>query len=79
MKQDLKIGHTEVSWKSEGVSVAFVFDGFHPPYNGLTEGAGRALIDKRKSAGWMEVAWPVAYLDRIKSVPQYKQAAGKPQ
>jgi hypothetical protein len=45
----------------------------------LMEGGGSATIDGRKGAGWMEVAWPKAYLDHIRTVPQYKQAAGKPQ
>ena len=43
------------------------------------EGGGSATIDGREDAGWMEVAWPKAYLDHIRTVPQYKQAAGKPQ
>lgn len=79
MKQDLKFGIAEVTWKSEGVSLAFVFDGFHSPYKGLMEGARRAPINGREGAGWVEVAWPVAYVNHIKSIPQYKQAAGKPQ
>ena len=45
----------------------------------LMEGAGNAVIDGRAGAGWMEVAWPRAYLDHIGSVPIYKQAAGRAQ
>lgn len=45
----------------------------------LMEGAGRALIDGREGAGWMEVAWPTAYLDHIRAVPNYAAYAGKPQ
>ena len=45
----------------------------------LMEGAGRATIDGREGAGWMEVAWPTAYLDHIRSVPLYQQAAGRAQ
>ena len=47
--------------------------------DGLMEGGGSATIEGREGAGWMEVAWPKAYLDHIRTVPQYKQPAGKPQ
>jgi hypothetical protein len=43
------------------------------------EGAGTANIDGRDGVGWVEVAWPTAYLDHIRSIPLYKNAAGKPQ
>ncbi len=45
----------------------------------LVEGAGRAKIDGRNGVGWLEVAWPVAYLEHIKSIPLYRDYAGKPQ
>jgi hypothetical protein len=45
----------------------------------LMEGAGRALIDGREGAGWMEVAWPTSYRDHIRSVPLYAKLAGTPQ
>jgi hypothetical protein len=45
----------------------------------LMEAAGTTLIDGREGNGWMEVAWPKAYLDHIRSIPLYRDAAGKPQ
>lgn len=45
----------------------------------LMEGAGRAQIDGREGAGWMEVAWPTSYLEHIRSVPLYSKAAGTAQ
>lgn len=45
----------------------------------LMEGAGKATIDGRDGVGWMEVAWPTAYLDHIRSIPNYAQMAGLPQ
>lgn len=45
----------------------------------LMEGTGPAQIDGRQGAGWMEVAWPTAYRDHIRSVPLYSQYAETPQ
>jgi hypothetical protein len=32
MSQDLKFGHADIEWKSEGISLNLAYDAFHPPY-----------------------------------------------
>ena len=37
----------------------------------LREGAARTLVDGEAGTGWMEVAWPPAYLDYVKENGPY--------
>lgn len=41
----------------------------------LTEGAASAKFDGKEGLGWMEVAWPTAYLEHIRSNPLYRKDA----
>ena len=66
---------TDEAGRTTGLAVDFF--GHYPliPHPELTlmEGAGKALIDGRDGVGWMEVAWPTAYLDHIRSIPLYTE------
>lgn len=69
--------------KGRTTKLSIEFTGHYPlipdPAVTLMEGNGRAAIDGKQGVGWVEVAWPTAYLEHIRSIPLYAQEAGKDQ